>query len=255
MKELKRLLVHHDRIRESYVKGNYLELTVKENHYISRVLRLKRGDQFNVIDGLGNLWNADFIQRNVVKLRTDFCTPSESCSKPYPEICLAVAVPKIGFDDVIRMSCEIGIDTLLPINTERSLYNDVSSQRFSRWQTILNEAVEQSERLWKPNLKAMTSFYDWTNTVNDSSLFTIGTTRLDNATYLEKLLLDLDEAKDELWVAIGPEGGWTDNELDVAKRKNFIYVEFGESILRTSTAAVSACQLLCSWRRSSSYVS
>ena len=40
--------------------------------------------------------------------------------------------------------------------------------------------------------------------------------------YLEKLLLNLDEAKDEIWVAIGPEGGWTDNELDVAKKKNCI---------------------------------
>ncbi len=255
MTELKRLLVNHDRIRESYEKGNYLELTVKENHYLSRVLRLKRGDQFNVIDGMGNLWTADFIQKNIVRLCTDLGSPSESCAKPYPEICLAVAVPKIGFDDVLRMSCEIGIDTLLPINTERSLYNDVSCQRFARWQAILNEAVEQSERLWKPKLKDMTSFSDWTNTVSDNSLFTIGTTRLDDAIYLEKLLLNLDEAKDEIWVAIGPEGGWTDNELDVAKKKNCIYVEFGESILRTSTAAISACQLLCSWRRSSSYVS
>jgi len=68
MTELKRLLVHNDRIRESYEKGNYLELTVKENHYISRVLRLKRGEQFNVIDGVGNLWTADIIQKNVVRL-------------------------------------------------------------------------------------------------------------------------------------------------------------------------------------------
>ena len=255
MTELKRLLVNHYRIRESYEKGNYLELTVKENHYLSNVLRLKRGDQFNVIDGVGNLWNADIIQKNIVRLCTGPYSPSESYAKPYPEICLAVAVPKIGFDDVIRMSCEIGIDTLLPINTERSLYNDVSSQRFARWQAILNEAVEQSERLWKPKLKDMTSFVDWTETVSVNSLFTIGTTRLEDSMYLEKLLSNLEEPKDEIWVAIGPEGGWTDNELDVAKQKNCIYVEFGESILRTSTAAISACQLLCSWRRASYYVS
>ena len=66
MAEFKRLLVHHDRIRDSYEKCNYLELTVKENHYLSRVLRLKRGDQFNVIDGVGNLWTADFIKKNCV---------------------------------------------------------------------------------------------------------------------------------------------------------------------------------------------
>ena len=101
MTELKRLLVNHDRIRESYENGNYLELTIKENHYLSRVLRLKRGDQFNVIDGIGNLWTADFIQKKIVRLCTDLGSPSESCAKPYPEICLAVAVPKIGFDDVL----------------------------------------------------------------------------------------------------------------------------------------------------------
>ncbi len=255
MSELKRLLVHHDRIKQSYANGNFLELNGRENHYVSRVLRLKRGDPFNIIDGVGNLWIAHFVQKNIVRLSTDFYTPAENCAKPYPEICLAVAVPKIGFDDVIRMSCEIGIDTLLPINSERSLYKDVSSQRFSRWQSILNEAVEQSERLWKPNLMDMTPFSDWTNTVMTNSLLTIGTTRLNDVIHLEKLLLNLQEAKDEIWVAIGPEGGWTENELNLATQKRCTYVDFGESILRTSTAAISACQLLCSWRRSNFYVS
>ena len=42
--------------------------------------------------------------------------------------------------------------------------------------------------------------------------------------HLEKLLLNLDQPKDEIWVAIGPEGGWTEKELEVAKQKNCIYV-------------------------------
>ncbi len=252
MAELRRLLVHHDRIEHTYGKDNLLQLTSKENHYLSRVLRLKRGDKFHIIDGVGHLWTSHIVEDNIVKLITNFHTPEQISEQPYPKLCLAVAVPKHGFEDVIRMSCEIGIDTLQPIFSERSLVRNISSHRFSRWQTILNEAVEQSERLWKPSLKEMTSISNWLNSSGTNSLATFGTTRLDEVSHLEKLLPNVSKTYDEIWVAIGPEGGWTSLELALAKQKHCLYVQFGETILRTSTAAISACQLLCSWRRTNS---
>ncbi len=252
MSELRRLLVHHDRIKHSFERDNFLELTSKESHYLSRVIRLKGGDQFQIIDGVGHLWSCSFLKKNIVKLNTDFNSPDQISVEPHPKICLAVAVPKIGFDDVIRMSCEIGIDILQPIYSERSLIKNHSSQRLSRWDSIMNEAIEQSERLWKPEFKNITSFPNWLNSSVEKSLLTIGTTRIDDVIHLEKLLVNVAKSYDEIWVAIGPEGGWTINELSLSKTKHCRSVQFGQSILRTSTAAISACQLLCSWRRTTS---
>ena len=66
----------------------------------------------------------------------------------------------------------------------------------------------------------------------------------------EKLLVDLSsEVVKHLWVVIGPEGGWTEGELAFANKKECINVQFGDTILRTSTAAIAATELMLSWRR------
>ena len=73
--------------------------------------------------------------------------------------------------------------------------------------------------------------------------------RLDD---LQVWISGLEKEIEEIWIAIGPEGGWTAGEQLLAREAGCIEVQLGESIMRTSTAAVSATQLLVSWRRNNS---
>ena len=116
MGELRRLLIPFQRIKQSQNNDKLIALTKEEDHYLARVLRFKTGDRLHVVDGLGNLWLADFEQNCSIKLATDYKHPSQSETTRNPLTCLAVVIPKRGFDEIIRMSTEIGIDIRARLN-------------------------------------------------------------------------------------------------------------------------------------------
>ncbi|WP_206537151.1 16S rRNA (uracil(1498)-N(3))-methyltransferase [Prochlorococcus sp. MIT 0603] len=248
MSEYRRLLISSKRIEDSLQNNNLIKLTTKEKHYITRVLRLRDDDQLAVIDGLGRLWNANLVNNDYLVLTTNAFNPIESSSRPEIQTCLAIVMPKYGMDDVIRMSCEIGIDIIQPLVSNRSVVTHLSSQRFSRWNVILNESVEQSERLWRPQLRELICFSNWLEHSFQGMLVTIGTTRTDKAQPFELLLEKTSTDVDEIWTAIGPEGGWTDDEIELAEKHHCINITMGNSILRSSTAAVVSTQIMSSWR-------
>ena len=112
MRELKRILVDDLRLKRSFSQDNFLALTNDESHYLYKVLRLRKGDMVCVIDGLGRSWEASFNSSKFIQLHSTFESPLERKKRPKTLICLAVVIPKKGFEDLLRMSCEIGIDVI-----------------------------------------------------------------------------------------------------------------------------------------------
>ena len=172
-----------------------------------------------------------------------------SVDSPKKLICLAVAIPKQGFDETIRMCTEIGVDIFQPIISDRSVVKKIGRDRFLRWNQIINEAVEQSERLWRPEIKDPCDFMHWINNSSSIGNKFIGLARSKEIESLELWLSGLSPASDEVWGLIGPEGGWSKQEQLASSETGFKNVCLGETILRTSTAAVSASQLMLSWKR------
>ena len=248
MAELRRLLIESHRLLKSQDNNDALELTINEYHYLAHVLRLHVGDKFHIVDGIGNLWCATLDSGQRVKLNSSISKPDANQKKSLPRLCLAVAVPKKGFDDVLRMCCEIGIDILQPITSDRSVINAIHQSRFKRWQYILNEAVEQSERLWKPDLRSTITFSELFIDNSRDSFVSFGVTRSKQSKPLDHLLSELSSQTAELWVVIGPEGGWSEKEIQQASKNRWLQISIGENILRTSTAAISATQIMASWR-------
>ncbi|KGG18999.1 Ribosomal RNA small subunit methyltransferase E [Prochlorococcus marinus str. SS2] len=232
------------------MNNNIIDLTGQESHYLARVLRLRYGDHINIVDGVGHLWTADFIKEDLIKLHSDLSNPEVTESKKNPLICLAVVVPKQDFDDILRMSTEIGIDVLQPIISDRSVVRNFQSERVKRWDSIINEAVEQSEQLWKPKLKEIICFNEWIDIYRKSTLMALGTTRIDNAIPFESLLNDIKDDLNQICIAIGPEGGWSNHEIFLAREKECANVLLADTILKNTTAAIVATQIMSSWRRS-----
>ncbi len=248
MAELRRLLIEQTRLERSVTDHYQLKLTNKENHYLAHVLRLSHGDQLQIVNGGGQLWTATYEKKYLINLNSPLSEPQIVDDKPKRLICLAVVVPKKGFDDILRMSCEIGIDILQPLHSNRSLVSSIKDHRFNRWNQILNESVEQSERLWKPELLGMLSFSEFVKRQNKDSFYAIGVTRTSHAISFESLLKNIPTNLIKLWTVVGPEGGWTPEELELATDMNCIDVEFGKTILKTPTAAIVATQIMLSWK-------
>ena len=145
------------------------------------------------------------------------------------------------------MSCEIGIDILQPLNSIRR--TPQSYDRPTRWKEILKESVEQSERLWIPELKTTIDVSSWWNINKSNVALSYGKTRSKEIQEIYQWMNGFSRNIEEIWITIGPEGGFTSDEESQAVALGWTPVHLGHSILRTSTASVVATQAMSSWRR------
>ncbi len=252
MAELRRLLIESGRLKADVDVDRFLTLTSKETHYLKRVLRLRKGDLIAIVDGIGHIWNATVQDGNSIELCSSLDCPLDEQPRQNPLIGLAVALPKKGFDELLRMSCEMGVDIIQPLSSERGVVRIEGEGRSLRWKGILREAVEQSERLWCPDLLSICDVQDWLKDRPSKYACAFASPRLSRSIDLQVWMMGPMKDIDQIWVAIGPEGGWTPEEQFLAKELGCIEVQIGESILRTVTAAVAATQLMVAWRKNGS---
>ena len=243
--ERRRLLIDSRRLQCADEHRRFA-LEDHESRYLRRVLRLRPGDQVDVIDGRGHLWTARLLDGDRLELCADIEALSQQLEAPSPKLGLAIAVIRRGMDEVMRMACELGVDQLQPIHCQRCVPQ--AEHRPDRWRSIVREAVEQCERLWAPELSELRAVEDWWEAADGSDLRLIAVTRSAQVTPLSDLLAAQASVARSIWVAIGPEGGWSDQELAAATAAGWLPVSLGDTILRSSTAAVAGVVSLTNWR-------
>jgi 16S rRNA (uracil1498-N3)-methyltransferase len=246
-RELRRLLIEPARLAAAAAAGA-LALEAEESRYLGRVLRYGPGDRFAVTDGAGGLWSAELLERGLARLEQPLDAPLERQPAPAPLLELAVALPKRDVDTLVRMACELGIDRLQPLASERGSAR--GEGRAERWQAILREACEQCERLWLPELASPAAAIEWLAQRPQGPRL-LAVTRDPQAPPLGEVLAGLPPAPAlaaSIRLAIGPEGGWSPAEEDLARSAGWQPVSLGPWILRTATAALAGASLLAQWR-------
>ena len=250
MEDLTRLIISHERIEN--IKNNNLELSKEEAHYLKKVMRIKNGKEIFIANGEGSLWKA-------TKVKND-CLEIIQLKKPYlfreQEIYLlgiAVVIPKSGFEDILKMCTEIGIDYIQPLFSERQVNKNLNfSRKLLRWNSIIKEAVEQSERLWKPSILNGMDIIKWLKSRDNQERVSISITREETPYDLNKWLRKQQKFANKkggiFWNVIGPEGGWSSKEIDFFNKNNITFVKLSDTILRTSTASINASSILNQWR-------
>ena len=235
--ERRRLLLTPDRLTAA---GTVL-LTTEEQHYLRRVLRLRCGDRLDVIDGVGRLTVATLVEPQLVALDT---STQQIEPLAQPQLGLAVALMRRGMDELIRMACELGIDRIQPLRSERCVPQ--AEHRPERWTSIMREAVEQCERLWLPQLLDLKDLSQWMGDERGQRL--VGVTRETAPPALDQWLRHQADPVQLTWLMVGPEGGWTQEELKQFSDAQIQPVQMGSTILRSSTAAVAGAVELVRWR-------
>ena len=237
MTERRRLLLSPDRLE----LGGSVQLNTEEQHYLRRVLRLRCGEQVDVIDGCGRLTLATLVEPQLLELDG----PVQQIEPlAQPQLGLAVALMRRGMDEVVRMACELGIDRIQPLRCDRCVPQ--ADHRPERWTTIIREAVEQCERLWMPQLHELKGISEWIGSVEGLPL--AGVTRETAAPSLDQCLRQQGDPLQPTWLVIGPEGGWTSAEQRLFADAGVQPVRMGATILRSSTAAVAGAVELVRWR-------
>ncbi len=238
MSQLQRLVIHTNQKQQ-----NQITLTSEQQHYLKRVLRLKPGEKFIVMDGRGKSWLVK-LQENTAEILESLAIQTELNFN----VTLLVALPKNkGFEQIIRCCTELGVANLIPIISDRTLLQP-STNKLNRWRKIAQEAAEQSERQLVPTITEPMNFdstLSWVKDNNFNSQKYICVARK-NVPHLGQYLLKTQERKQKqaIILATGPEGGWTVAEVEKATDIGFITVSLGKRVLRAITAPIVALSLI-----------
>jgi 16S rRNA (uracil1498-N3)-methyltransferase len=227
-------------VSPSQLSHGLIQLSSEQQHYLWRVLRLGAGDRFLVMDGQGHTWLA---QLNADRTLATVLEPVTRESELSVAVALVMALPKgSGFDDIVRQATELGVSRLVPVVSDRTLLQP-SANKLDRWRRIAQEAAEQSERQRVPTIEAPVAFADYLKQAGDDrSTKFLCVTRRDSPHLLH--CLERMPPHSPILLAIGPEGGWTDAEVEGAIGAGYQPVTLGSRILRAVTAPIVALAIV-----------
>ncbi|BAZ53477.1 hypothetical protein NIES4103_61540 [Nostoc sp. NIES-4103] len=221
-------------IAPSQLQQGQILLTKEQQHYLLRVLRLRDGDRFIAMDGMGKWWLAQLATEQAQVLE-----PLSVATELSVSITLMVALPKgNAFDEVVRTCTELGVACIAPVLSDRTLLNP-SPQKLERWRRIAAEAAEQSERAFVPTILEPVAFSTTLPLVNSQQYICEAR---GNFPHLRDCLQN--KGQETIVIATGPEGGWTQTEIENAIAAGFQPVSLGRRILRAVTAPVVALTLI-----------
>lgn len=235
MRHLQRITLYPDQAID-----HSIGLTVEQQHYLRRVLRLDGGDRFIAIDATGTWWLAELAtEPNQAYLLEPVPIQTELPGR----VVLLVAMPKgNGMDEIVRQVTELGVAEIVPVSSDRTLLQP-SSQKVDRWQRIAREATEQCERQSIPTIHTPVPFAKALQSWNGSNFRAFVCEgrgcHPHLITYLRSPLTSTSHV-----IATGPEGGWTEQELHQAIAQGYCPVSLGARVLRAVTAPMVALSLM-----------
>ena len=215
--------------------------------HLGRVLRAERGQLYELSDGKA-VWLARIENVAVPKRgesRIDFALV-EPIAHREPSLVLQLLISLVKFDRFewcLEKATEMGASTIMPLaaaRTDKPLI-DAAAKRRARWEKILAESAQQARLLRPPTLAQTARATD--AFANSSAACKILLSERADAPPIREVLgnnADIHQAA----LAIGPEGGWTDEEISAAAAAGFAEASLGESILRTETAVIAGASVI-----------
>jgi 16S rRNA (uracil1498-N3)-methyltransferase len=221
-------------------------LTGQDAQHIRTVLRLKPGQQIELLDGTGMAYAAEIeaLASDGVKVRIMRRKPQQAESPT--AIILAQAMLKDKkMDILVRQLTELGITQWVPFFSARAIPRpnaDRLEHRVARWVKISHEAVKQCRRNQPPAIHAPLRFDQTLGLAADCQLKLLFWE--EESTPLKKCLPAAPSDFKKIMIVLGPEGGFTASEVHQARAAGFAVASLGPRILRAETAALAACTLM-----------
>jgi 16S rRNA (uracil1498-N3)-methyltransferase len=235
-------------IAPEQIQNQQILLTETQQHYLIRVLRLDKGDRFIAMNGQGSWWLSE-LEANLTEAKIIEALSAQT--ELLVSVTLIAAMPKgNAFDEVVSQATELGVTCIIPIKSDRTLLNP-SPQKLQRWRRLSQEAAEQSERQVVPTILDPINFsssFELDKIFNTHRYICVA--RGDSQHFLSCLqelkLANVTKQPPSIVIAIGPEGGFSQTEIEQAIAAGFQPVSLGKRILRAVTAPIVALSLVAS---------
>lgn len=235
--------MHHFVVPQGAIHSGTAAFSPTQAHQITRVLRLRDGDEVIALDGLGAQYQVRLVTTGK-EVRGEIAGPAEACHEPERRITLLVAPPKgERWGWLLQKGTEIGVARFVPIVTRYSQPGTATVK--PRHHDIVREAVEQCRRLLVPSIDAPQPFAQaLTATASGEGAATILLWEGCRERTLGAALRPLLQAGvTELRLIVGPEGGFHSDEVALARDRGVTVASLGPTILRTETAALVAATI------------
>ncbi len=221
-------------------EGDTLKLSGEHARYILTILRQKRGDTLTLFNRYGHYFHARItsLDKHTVTLQATRLSPPHTESPLQIVLCQGL-LKGYKMDTVVQKTAELGIKEVVPLITARSVLKH--TRKVERWKKIAREASRLSGRTMIPHISEPVTFSSALEVVKESG----SKGMLLYEEFGESLKCPLPIAPQEkVYLFIGPEGGFTSKEVEIAREGGVRILSLGERILRAETAAISSVTLI-----------
>ena len=216
--------------------STHFELSEPTSKHCVQVLRMRAGERLHLTDGVGNLYTASIVEpdkkKTVIKIDSVVHTPA-----PIKNVCIAIGLLKNTgrFEWFLEKVTEMGVTKIVPLICERSERSNLKQERMHG---VLVAALIQSKQTWLPMLTEPLSVAAFIKE-HPAAQGLIAHCEEGNKTELKDIATHNDTS-----ILIGPEGDFTETEIETALSAHYVPVSLGSTRLRTETAGMVAAALL-----------
>jgi 16S rRNA (uracil1498-N3)-methyltransferase len=222
------------------VEGERAYLLGTNADHLTRVLRAKEGQQFDIAAG-GTVRVGTIV--SIAPDQVEFELGPLVQSEPLPEVHVVLSIFKFDrLEWTIEKLTELGVASVMPAVASRteSHLAKASEKRVNRWRKLAHEAAQQARRLSAPEILAPVSLK---KAILEAQGHCVVLSEAEKNAALKSVLAS---CRAPLTLALGPEGGWTTEELQMFQSKGWRSASLGSTILRAETAAIAAVAIAMS---------
>ena len=226
-------------VPQGNITDDEIKITSGDAAHISRVLRLKAGDEITVCDGRGFDYTAKIREIGAGEIICSVTEKRVSGSEPPVRATLYQGIPKGSkMDYIIQKTTELGVSAIVPVAMARCVSRiedkKTETKKLDRWQKIAKEAAQQSQRGIVPRIYPVMTFGEAVLAMKESDLY-FAPYECEDTRGLKAALTSAADPETVSFI-IGPEGGFDLSEIEKLKAEKIPTVTLGPRILRTETA-------------------
>ena len=240
--------MYHFFVEPSQIQGNKIIITGKDVNHIKNVLRMKPGEEIAVSNGLdGKEYHCGIAEWYEDRIVCDLFFVMEEGVELASKIYLFQGLPKADkMELIIQKTVELGVYEIIPVASKRAVVKldaKKAESKLIRWQAIAEAAAKQSKRGIIPKIKEVMSFQE---AVAYSSCAQVKIIPYELAQGMErtKEIISGIRPGEPVAVFIGPEGGFAEEEIEMAMQAGIEPVTLGRRILRTETAGMAVLSVI-----------
>ncbi|MCX6134718.1 MAG: RsmE family RNA methyltransferase [Ignavibacteriales bacterium] len=228
------------------VHGRVALLRGDEFKHLARVLRKKAGERIMLVDGEDHAFEAVIHSIDDSHAECEILDVKQRFNEPRIDVTLAVSLLRnpARFDFLVEKVTELGVRAIVPLLCDRTVPR---SEKHARFEKIALSAMKQCGRSFLPKIHPLSSLASVLDRAEDHALRLIPHEKTEQSHFIGSVLQHHAQATSAL-IVIGPEGGFTVEEMELANAKGLVPISLGPRRLRAETAAISAVNwVMGSW--------